>query len=97
MKNHAVMYFVYSSAAAIFGELLTPSINESHPQNADSPYSVNKPAAEQMILAYSGIYDIIGVRLRYYNKCGVNHRYDLNSYVIPIFARRNYSSKPINI
>jgi UDP-glucose 4-epimerase len=37
MRKHAVKRIVYSSSAAIFGELITPSIDESHPQNADSP------------------------------------------------------------
>ena len=75
----------------MFGELLTPTIDENHPQNADSPYSVSKLAAEKMILAYSGIYDITGVCLRYFNIYGVNQRFDLYGNVIPIFAKRIYA------
>lgn len=67
MRKHAVKRIVYSSSAAIFGELTTPSIDENHPQQADSPYGVSKLAAEKMILAYSGIYDITGICLRYFN------------------------------
>lgn len=97
MREHEVKRIVYSSSAAIFGELITPTIDENHPQNADSPYGVSKLAAEKMILAYSGIYDITGICLRYFNISGVNQRYDLYGNVIPIFAKRIFSGEPITI
>lgn len=97
MRHHGVKSIVYSSSAAIFGELLTPTIAEDHPQNADSPYGVSKLAAEKMVLAYSGIYGITGVCLRYFNIYGVNQRFDLYGNVIPIFAKRLYSGEPITI
>ena len=98
MRKNGVGRIVYSSSAAIFGELLTPTIDENHPQNADSPYGVSKLAAEKMILAYSGIYpEITGVCLRYFNIYGVNQRFDLYGNVIPIFAKRIYSNEPITI
>lgn len=97
MRKHGVPRIVYSSSAAIFGELLTPTIDEDHPQNADSPYGVSKLAAEKMILAYEGIYGIKSVCLRYFNIYGVNQRYDLYGNVIPIFAQRLHDGKPISI
>ena len=97
MRAHGVPKIVYSSSAAIFGELLTPTIDEDHPQNADSPYGVSKLAAEKMILAYSGIYGLRSVCLRYFNIYGVNQRYDLYGNVIPIFAQRIHDGKPIGI
>lgn len=97
MRKQGVPRIVYSSSAAIFGELLSPTIAEDHPQNADSPYGVSKLAAEKMILAYAGIYDITGVCLRYFNIYGVNQRYDTYGNVIPIFAQRIYDGTPISI
>ncbi|MGE0090530.1 MAG: GDP-mannose 4,6-dehydratase [Bacteroidales bacterium] len=97
MRKNNVPKIVYSSSAALFGELVTPTIDENHPQNADSPYGVSKLAAEKMILAYAGIYDITGVCLRYFNIYGVNQRFDLYGNVIPIFAKRIYSGEPITI
>lgn len=98
MKKNKVRRVVYSSSAAIFGELLTPEIDEFHPQNADSPYGVSKLAAEKMMLAYSGIYtDITAVCLRYFNIYGVNQRYDLYGNVIPIFAHRLFTNQPLCI
>lgn len=97
MRKHGVKRIVYSSSAAIFGELETQTIDESHPQNADSPYGVSKLAAEKMILAYSSIYNMTGVCLRYFNIYGVNQRYDLYGNVIPIFAKRIFSGEPVTI
>lgn len=97
MRKNGVKRIVYSSSAAMFGELVTPTIDENHPQNADSPYGVSKLAAEKMILAYCGIYDITGVCLRYFNIYGVNQRFDLYGNVIPIFAKRIFAGEPITI
>ncbi|MHB8963042.1 MAG: NAD-dependent epimerase/dehydratase family protein [Saccharofermentanales bacterium] len=97
MRKNGVERIIYSSSAAIFGELIMQSIDENHPQNADSPYGVSKLAAEKMILAYSGIYDITGICLRYFNIYGVNQRFDLYGNVIPIFAKRIYSGEPLTI
>lgn len=98
MRSNNVNRIVYSSSAAMFGELLTPTIDENHPQNADSPYGVSKLAAEKMILAYAGIYkELNAICLRYFNIYGVNQRFDLYGNVIPIFAKRIYSGEPITI
>ena len=95
MRQNGVHKIVYSDSAAIFGELQTPTIAEDHPQNADSPYGVSKLAAEKMILAYTGIYDIDAVCLRYFNIYGCNQRYDAYGNVIPIFTKRIYSNELI--
>lgn len=97
MRKHKIQRIVYSSSAAIFGELLTPTIDESHPQNADSPYGVSKLAAEKMILAYSNLYGVTAICLRYFNIYGINQRFDTYGNVIPIFAKRLYSHEPITI
>lgn len=97
MRKARVKRIVYSSSAAIFGELKTQSIDEDHPQCADSPYGVSKLAAEKMVQAYSGIYDITSVCLRYFNIYGVNQRYDLYGNVIPIFANLIYADKPLTV
>ena len=97
MRANGVKKIVYSSSAAIFGELLSPEIDENHPQNADSPYGVSKLAAEKMILSYADIYGTTAVCLRYFNIYGVNQRYDLYGNVIPIFAHRLFSGERLLI
>lgn len=97
MRRHGIKRIVYSSSAAIFGEPSALAIDESHPQNPDSPYGVSKLAAEKMILAYSAIYGITAVCLRYFNIYGINQRFDLYGNVIPIFAKQLYAGGPITI
>ncbi len=98
MRKNSIPKIVYSSSAAMFGELITTEIDENHPQNADSPYGVSKLAAEKMILSYAGIYDeLSAVCLRYFNIYGVNQRFDLYGNVIPIFAHKLLNHQPITI
>ncbi|WP_142827204.1 NAD-dependent epimerase/dehydratase family protein [Planococcus soli] len=97
MRKKGVKRIIYSSSAAIFGELIETSIDEDHPQNANSPYGVSKLAAEKMILSYSEIYDITAICLRYFNIYGENQRFDLYGNVIPIFAKRIFSKEPVTI
>jgi len=97
MRANGVKRIIYSSSAAIFGELITPCVEENHPLNADSPYGISKLAAEKMILAYSEIYKMKGICLRYFNIFGINQRFDKYGNVIPIFAHQIFSGQPINI
>ncbi|HEX7957101.1 MAG TPA: NAD-dependent epimerase/dehydratase family protein [Pyrinomonadaceae bacterium] len=87
---------VFSSSAAIFGELRRLPIDEEHPAEPDSPYGVSKLAAEKLCLAYSRLYDELeAVALRYFNVYGVNQRYDAYGNVIPIFAHRMLRGQPL--
>ena len=96
-RKAAVRRIVYSSSAAIFGELVTMPIAEDHPQNPDSPYGVSKLAAEKHVLCFASLYGITAVCLRYFNVYGVNQRYDAYGNVIPIFAQRLFEGSPLTI
>ncbi|MCL0086441.1 SDR family NAD(P)-dependent oxidoreductase, partial [Thermodesulfovibrionales bacterium] len=75
-RQHGVRKIVFSSSAGIFGELKTLPIKEDHPLEPDSPYGASKLAAEKLCLAYSKLYDMEVVCLRYFNVYGINQRYD---------------------
>jgi len=96
-RKAGVKTVVYSSSAAIFGELADTPIPEGHPQNADSPYGVSKLAGEKQVLCYAGLYGLKTVCLRYFNVFGVNQRFDAYGNVIPIFAKRIFSRQPLTI
>lgn len=96
-RRSGVPRIVYSSSAGIFGELLTPSIAEDHPQNPISPYGVSKLAGEKQALAFAHTYGFVAVALRYFNVYGVRQRYDAYGNVIPIFASRLAAGEPITI
>jgi nucleoside-diphosphate-sugar epimerase len=95
--NYRIPKIIYSSSAAIYGELKSSVIDENHPLNPDSPYGVSKLAAEKMILAYSDIYKFEAVALRYFNIYGINQRFDLYGNVIPIFVHLINQGKSINV
>jgi UDP-glucose 4-epimerase len=96
-RQHGVQKVVISSSAGIFGELKTLPIREDHPIEPISPYGASKLAAEKHGLAYSYLYDMDVVALRYFNVYGVNQRYDAYGNVIPIFAYRILRGEPIII
>ncbi len=92
-----VRKIVVSSSAGIFGELMTLPIDESHQLEPDSPYGVSKLAAEKVALAYSKLYEIEAVALRYFNVYGPNQRFDAYGNVIPIFVFKLLNGEPISI
>jgi len=88
---------VYSSSAAIFGELRYLPIKEDHPVEPDSFYGVSKLGGEKHSLCYHNIYNLEVICLRYFNVYGVNQRYDAYGNVIPIFARELLTGQPLKI
>ncbi|HZI48659.1 MAG TPA: SDR family NAD(P)-dependent oxidoreductase, partial [Pyrinomonadaceae bacterium] len=94
-RHAGVRKLICSSSAAIFGELRHLPISEDHPTEPDSPYGVSKLAEEKMCLAYSRLYELEAVGLRYFNVYGVNQRYDAYGNVIPIFAHRLLRREPL--
>jgi UDP-glucose 4-epimerase len=96
-RKHGIPRIVYSSSAAIFGELVTMPIAEDHPQNPDSPYGVSKLAAEKHMLCYARLFGLTVVCLRYFNVYGVNQRYDAYGNVIPIFSQRLFEKQSVTI
>jgi UDP-glucose 4-epimerase len=97
VKAHRTPKLVYSSSAAIFGEVQYLPLDEGHPAEPDSPYGVTKLAAEKHCLAYSKLFDLDIVCLRYFNVYGLNQRYDVYGNVIPIWTRRLLDGEPLLI
>jgi UDP-glucose 4-epimerase len=97
VKAHRTPRLVYSSSAAIFGEVVYVPLDEAHPAEPDSPYGVTKLAAEKHCLAYARLYDLDIACLRYFNVYGINQRYDVYGNVIPIWTRRLLDGQPLLI
>lgn len=97
MRRAGIPKIVNTSSAGIFGELKTLPIAENHPIDPDSPYGVSKLAAEKDALAYSKLYGIEVVSLRYFNVYGVNQRFDAYGNVIPIFAHRMLHGETVTV
>jgi UDP-glucose 4-epimerase len=88
---------VFSSSAGIFGELKRLPISEDHPVEPDSPYGASKLAAEKQCLAYSKLFGVEAICLRYFNVYGINQRFDAYGNVIPIFVHQLLHREPIVI
>jgi UDP-glucose 4-epimerase len=96
-RKEGVRKIVTSSSAAIFGELKTMPIKENHPVEPDSPYGCTKLCEEKLCLAYSKLYAIEAICLRYFNVYGPNQRFDAYGNVIPIFVFSMLDDKPLVI
>jgi UDP-glucose 4-epimerase len=96
-RQAGVRKVVFSSSAGIFGELKTIPIREDHAIEPDSPYGASKLAAEKLCLAYSKLYDLEAVCLRYFNVYGVHQRYDAYGNVIPIFVHQMLQGLPLTV
>jgi UDP-glucose 4-epimerase len=96
-RKHGVRKVVVSSSAGIFGELKTLPIREDHPVEPDSPYGCTKLCEEKLALAYSKLYPLEVVCLRYFNVYGPNQRYDAYGNAIPIFVFRMLKGEPVYI
>jgi len=88
---------VFSSSAGTFGELKTIPISVDHPTFPDSPYGCSKLYAEKLCGAYTTLYGLPTVALRYFNVYGPNQRFDAYGNVIPIFVHKLLSGEPITI
>ena len=96
-RKFDIRKIIVSSSAGIFGELKTLPIKEDHPAEPDSPYGCTKLCEEKLCLAYSRLYPIEVVCLRYFNVYGPNQRYDAYGNAIPIFVFRMLQGKPLII
>lgn len=96
-RKAGIRRIVYSSSAAIFGELKRLPIDEEHPLAPDTPYGASKLGGELQALCYARLYDMQSVCLRYFNVYGPNQRYDAYGNVIPIFATHKLKGEPLTI
>jgi UDP-glucose 4-epimerase len=96
-RDAGIRKVVFASSAGIFGELIQMPIDERHPVEPDSPYGASKLAAEKELLAYSKLFGLEGVALRYFNVYGPNQRFDAYGNVIPIFVFQLLRGEPITI
>lgn len=85
-RSEGVSKVVVSSSAGVFGELKTLPIREDHPLDPDSPYGCTKLCEEKLALAWTKLYGLEAVCLRYFNVFGRRQRFDAYGNVIPIFV-----------
>jgi UDP-glucose 4-epimerase len=67
-----IKYFVFSSTAAVYGDLSAPSVGEEVPPQPISPYGRSKLMTEMMLRDTALAYDLNYVVLRYFNVAGAD-------------------------
>jgi len=72
MAEAGVRRFVFSSTCATFGEPVTPTIDETHPQRPINAYGQTKLAVEQALPHVERACGITWVALRYFNASGAD-------------------------
>lgn len=82
---------VFASSAAIYGEPESVPVEETDPKRPESPYGIEKLAADQYVRVYGEQYDLPVVVLRYFNVYGPG----ATGGVVDTFVRRAIAGDPL--
>jgi UDP-glucuronate 4-epimerase len=78
-RTAGVERFVYASSSSVYGTA-TGALRAGGEPRPASPYGVSKLAAEALVGAYAGAYDLHTVSLRYFSVYGPRQRPDMAAY-----------------
>jgi UDP-glucose 4-epimerase len=88
MRAAGVKHIVFSSTAAVYGELTQAPVDETAPTAPTNPYGETKLAFERALTWYPRAYDFGFVSLRYFNAAGATARngeyHDPETHLIPL-------------
>jgi UDP-glucose 4-epimerase len=87
---------VVASSAAVYGQPSTVPVPESEPKTPESPYGIQKLALDHYARAYSDLYGLETVALRYFNAYGPRQRGGYSG-VIETFLDQARSGGPITV
>jgi len=87
-RDTGVERFVMASSSSVYGKPQSLPYDEDHPTTPVSPYGASKLAAERYACAYSEVYDLPAVALRYFTVYGPRMR--------PNMAISNFVSRCMN-
>lgn len=88
---------VFASSAAMYGDPTTLPIDESEPADPQSPYGIDKCAADHYVRTYHDLYDLETVALRYFNVYGPRQTASDYSGVISVFRDQARAGDPITV
>jgi UDP-glucose-4-epimerase GalE len=94
---------VFSSTAAVFGEPLTPLIDEHHPKSPINPYGLGKLYVEHMLADFEKAYGQRHVIFRYFNAAGsepdleVGEAHIPETHLIPLAIRAVNGGPPLKL
>ncbi len=94
MRDAGVRKLVFSSSCSTYGNPLSASISEDHPQQPINPYGFSKLVGEQAMNDYGRAYGLRTVALRYFNAAGLDpdgdlgERHEPETHLIPLVLRQ---------
>jgi len=89
MKRAGTKMLVFSSSCATYGNAVTPTMREDHPQEPTNPYGRTKLQCEEVIRAVAPVAGIRFAALRYFNVIGddpegeIFERHEPETHVLP--------------
>lgn len=92
-----VKKFIHASTGSVYGNAKYYPTDENHPLNPASYYGVSKLAGEKYVRAFSELYGMDSVILRYFHVFGPRQENSDVGGVVSIFARRAIENKPLTI
>jgi UDP-glucose 4-epimerase len=97
-RDEGVKRVVYSSSSSVYGSRRELPVTEGLPPDPISPYGVAKLAAERYCVAFSRVYDLESVVVRYFNVFGPRQSpHSQYAAVIPLFISAIDAGEPIFI
>lgn len=96
-KEFGVKKFIHASTGSVYGNAQYYPTDEKHALNPASYYGVSKLAGEKYVRAFSELYDMDTVILRYFHVFGPRQENSDVGGVVSIFARRAIQNKPLII
>jgi len=103
MSEAGVNKLVFSSTAAVYGNIDVSPIPEDTRYDPANPYGETKVMVERVLHWLDQCASLRSVRLRYFNACGANpaaglgERHDPETHLIPLLFRAILTGKPITL
>lgn len=96
-RRFGVKKIIFSSSAAVYGEVRRVPISEKIPTQPVSPYGIAKASIEQYLQHYRVHYRLNSVALRYANVYGPRQDADGEAGVVAIFTQKILGHQPLLI
>ena len=97
-RDCGVSKVIYASSSSVYGDTIVSPKTETLPTSPKSPYAVSKLAAEHYCTAFTEVYGLPTVALRYFSAFGKRQRADVQyAAVIPKFVDALRKGEPLTI
>jgi UDP-glucose-4-epimerase GalE len=103
MVQTQVKHIVFSSTAAVYGDVETSPILETFPIHAVNPYGESKVMVETMLKWFDRIHGLTSVCLRYFNASGADpegglgEEHEPETHLIPLIFRAVETGNPVTV